>query len=146
MLYNRLGDNEKAEVLFREVVSANAGLHDIAYSLGLLLAEKKKYKDAAKYLKRAAEGMPEHARACYNLGLVLQYLKRDGEAEAALLEALKRDPEEMDYLYALAHYYMKREKFQRAKTFAKKLVAKHPDRRVGHDLLNIIKRRLLLGR
>jgi Tfp pilus assembly protein PilF len=142
MLYNRLGENDEAEVLLRQVVNTHPGLHDIAYSLGLLLAEKKQYDEAALYLKSAAGGMPERARIHYNLGLVLQYLKRDGEAEAALRQALKIDPEEVDYLYALTRFYMDKAHLEKAREMAEEMVAKHPDRRIGHDLLNLIKTKL----
>jgi len=43
MLYNGMGDKEKAETLLREVVAAYPHEYQVAYSLGLLLAEKKKY-------------------------------------------------------------------------------------------------------
>ncbi len=139
MLYNRLGDNDRAEQLLSEVLSAHPELYDIAYSLGLLLAEKKQYDEAAVYLERAAKGMPERARIHYNLGLLLQYLKRDAESEAALLKALELEKDNMDYMHALADYYLKRGKFQQAKKIAEEIVAKHPASRIGHDLLGLIK-------
>ena len=40
MMYNELGDQEKAETLFREVLRDIPGLHEISYSLALLLAEE----------------------------------------------------------------------------------------------------------
>ena len=53
--------------------------HDVAYSLGLLLAEMGRYREAADYLQRAATGMPEHPRVHYNLQQVLEYLERTGQ-------------------------------------------------------------------
>jgi len=142
MLYNQSGDNDKAERLLREVVTDHPALYNIAYSLGLLLAEKKQYDEAVVYLKKAAKGMPGHARAHYNLGLLLQYLKKDADAEAALITALDLETENMDYMYALTEYYLKRGKFQQAKKIAESMVKKHPDQRMGHDLLNLIKSKL----
>jgi len=86
--------------------------------------------------------MPGRDRVHYNLGLLLQYLQRDAEAEAALLKALKLDTDSMDYLYALADHYMKRGKLQKAKIIAEQMVAKHPDQRIGHELLKAIERTL----
>jgi tetratricopeptide (TPR) repeat protein len=140
MFYNKRGENDKAEELLREVVKSHPELHEIAYSLGLLLAEMKKYNTAVVYLKKAAKGMPEHARVQYNLGLLLQYLKKDAEAEGALLKALKIEPDSMDYLYALADFYLKRGKFQKAKSIAVQMVAKYPDKRIGQELLGIIEK------
>jgi tetratricopeptide (TPR) repeat protein len=138
MFYNKIGENDKAEELLREVVKAHPELHEIAYSLGLLLAEMKKYDPAVVYLKKAAKGIPERSRVHYNLGLLLQYLKRDAEAEGELLTALKIEPDSMEYLYALADFYLKRNKFQKAKIMAQQMIAKHPNEPIGKKLLGII--------
>ena len=82
--------------------------------------------------------MPERSRVHYNLGLLLQYLKKDAEAEGALLKALKLEPDNMDYLYALGDFYLKRGKLQKAKNIAVQMVAKHPDNPIGKELLGII--------
>ncbi len=142
MLYNQEGQNDEAESLLRDVVTSHLELHEIEYSLGLLLAEKKQYDEAAVYLKRAAGGLPDRARIHYNLGLLLQHLKRDSEAEVALARAMTLEPDNMDYLYALADYYVKRSKFREAKPIAEKMVASHPAMQVGHNLLSIINRKL----
>jgi tetratricopeptide (TPR) repeat protein len=142
MLYNKRGENDKAEVLLREVTAAHPQMHETAYSLGLLLTEMKKYNQAVVYLEKAAKGMPEYARVHYNLGLLLQYLQRDADAETALLKALELDTDNMDYLYALADYYLKRGKLQKAKDIAEKMVAKHSGRRIGHELLEVIERNM----
>ena len=68
MLYNQLGRKDETEVLLREVVDSQPELYEVQYSLGLLLAEKKQYVAAARYLAAAAGGMPDHARVHYNLG------------------------------------------------------------------------------
>jgi tetratricopeptide (TPR) repeat protein len=135
MLHNQRGENTEAETLLREVVKAHPDLYDVAYSLGLLLAETKQYDDAAVFLKKASEGLPERARIQYNLGLLLQHLNQDPAAEVALTRALKLEPDNMDYLYALADFYIKREQWQKAEGMAKHMVAKHPDHPLGHRLL-----------
>lgn len=140
MLYNRLGDKDKAEGLLREVVTAHPELYDIAYSLGLLLAEKKHYHEAVLYVEKAAHGMPEHARVHYNLGVLLDYLQRDREAEAALLKALELEPDQMDYLRAAAEFYLKRKRFPEAKGIAEHMIRKHPSNEAGPKILDFIHR------
>ena len=142
MLYNQMDKNDKAEVLLREVVTAHPELYEVHYSLGLLLAEEKKYVEAEQFLAAAASGLPDRARIHYNLGLLLQHLKRDSEAEAELSKAVTLEPDNIDYLYALTEYYLKRGKFQEAKSIAEKMVASHPEVQVGHNLLSIINRKL----
>ena len=124
------------------VVTSHQELHEMEYSLGLLLAEKKEYDEAVVYLKRAARDMPDQARIHYNLGLLLQHLKRDLEAEVALTKAMTLEPDNINYLYALTEYYLKREKFQEAKPIAQQMVDRHPGMQIGRNLLKVINREL----
>jgi len=140
MLYNQMGKKDEAETLLREVAASHPELYEVQYSLGLLLAEEKKYVEAGKYLKHAAIGMPNRARVHYNLGLLLQYLKQDLDAEEALLKAQELEPDNLDYLYALADFYLKRRKLQQARSIAEEMVARHPTQQIGHDILNLIEK------
>jgi tetratricopeptide (TPR) repeat protein len=136
MLYNQMGRKDEAATLLREVVDAHSDLHEVQYSLGLLLAEKNEFDDAARYLEMAAGGLPDRPRVHYNLGLLLQHLKRDSEAEAELLTALEIEPDNLDYLYALADYYLKRKRLDHARRIAEQMIAKHPDKSIGYEILN----------
>lgn len=138
MLYNQKGRNKEAEKLLREVVQAHPALHEVKYSLGLLLAEEKKYEEAAVFLAAAARGMPERARVHYNLGLLLAQLQHDRQAEMALLQALEIEPGNMNFLYAMADFYLKRNRMTEAKLIAEQMIAKHPQNKLGSDLLNFI--------
>ena len=142
MLYNQMGKNSEAEILLRELVTSQPEMYEVHYSLGLLLAEEKKYAEAAKHLDLAAKGMPARARIHYNLGLLLQHLKKDSDAEVSLLKAKELEPDNLDYLYALADFYLKRNKLQQARSIAEKMIAKHPNQRIGHDILNLIQKDL----
>jgi predicted CXXCH cytochrome family protein len=140
MLYNQMGENNAAESLLKEVADTHPELAEVHYSLGLLLAEEEKYAEAAKYLKLAARGMPDRSRVHYNLGLLLEHLKQDSDAEAALLKAKELEPDNLDYLYALADFYLKRKRLPQARAIAEEMVARHPADRVGHEILNLIKK------
>jgi tetratricopeptide (TPR) repeat protein len=140
MLYNAQDRNEEAETLLKEVLKDYPQSYDVAYSLGLLLAEKKQYEEAAEYLQTAAKGMPERARIQYNLGLLLQILKREAEAERALQKALRLEPDSLDFMYALADFYLKRGKLDKARVLAEQMVSKHPGQRIGHEFLHHLDR------
>jgi Tfp pilus assembly protein PilF len=142
MLYNQMGRKDATETLLREVAASHPELHEVQYSLGLLLAEERKYAEAANYLKQAAAGMPDRARIHYNLGLLLQYLKQYSGAEASLLKALELVPDNLDYLYALADFYLKRRKLNNAKIIAEEMVERHPKQRIGHDILQMIEKNM----
>jgi tetratricopeptide (TPR) repeat protein len=146
MLYNQMGQNDKAEILLRQVVKAQPELYEIHYSLGLLLAEEKKYVEAARFLENAARGLPDRSRVHYNLGLLLDYLGRDLQAEYALQRAVQLEPDNLEYLNAIAQYYLRRKMYQQAKRIAEQIISRHPTNRLGPQLLEIINRRLQTGR
>jgi Flp pilus assembly protein TadD len=128
--------------LLREVVSSHPELFEVQYSLGLLLAEKKQYVAATRYLAAAAGGMPDHARVHYNLGMLLDFMQRDMEAKAALLRALEIEPVNMQYLNAVAEFYLKRNRYREAKNIVERIIASYPLNRTGQDLLKYINSKL----
>jgi tetratricopeptide (TPR) repeat protein len=74
VLLNARGENEEAEALLRSILDAYPEQFEVAYSLGLLLAEMDRYVEAESYLAQAAAGMPEHTGARRNLRAVREYL------------------------------------------------------------------------
>lgn len=134
LLYNSMGRNQEAETLLREVTVEYPELHDAAYSLALLLVEMNRPEEALPYLERAAQGMAERSRVHYNLGLLLQSRGRIADAEAALRHALQLEPDNIDYLFALADHYIKRGELDRALPIAERMIATHPEAPVGRDL------------
>ncbi|MBL0731262.1 MAG: tetratricopeptide repeat protein, partial [Desulfosarcina sp.] len=127
MLYNSKGENEKAEKLFMQILEDQPQMYDIAYSLGLLLVEEKKYDQGIIYLQKAAGGLPDRARIHYNLGLLLQFQKKETASEKSLLQALLLEPDNFDFLFALANHYIKRNQLENARKVADKMVKLFPD-------------------
>jgi Flp pilus assembly protein TadD len=78
VLLNARGENEEAEALLRSILQAYPEQHEVAYSLGLLLAEMGRYVEAEAYLARAAAAMPDHAGAARNLAAIRDYLAQGG--------------------------------------------------------------------
>jgi tetratricopeptide (TPR) repeat protein len=138
MLYNQRGQNDRAEQLLREVVTAQPALYEMAYSLGLLLAEMQEYRAAAEYLERASKGLPDRARIHYNLGLIYQYLQDNIRAETELRVALELEPRNPDFQYGLADHYLKRGLLEQARPIAEDMASMHPENPVGRQLLDYI--------
>ena len=145
MFYNQLGRNADAETLLREVVNAYPELHDVNYSLGLLLAEEKKYIEAEQHLALAARGMPDRPRVHYNLGVLYDFLRKDQLAEAALSRAVELEPNNMDYLQALAEHHLKRGNLAAVGRISDQMLARHPEDRRGSELKDLVKRKLQRG-
>jgi len=70
----------------------------------------------------------------YNLGLLLQQLGRIDEAEQALAEALSLEPDNLEYLYALADHLARRGRLQEALRLAERMIVAHPDNPLGREL------------
>jgi len=138
MLYNRQGKNQLAEKLLKEVVAAYPDQYDVMYSLGLLQAEMKNFEQAAIYLREAAKGLPDRARIRYNLGILLQRIDNDNEAESALQGALAIEPGNPEYLYAMAVFYLQRQRLDEAKFIAEQMMKAPGTRSAGQQLLETI--------
>jgi Flp pilus assembly protein TadD len=121
MVYNRKGENEKAETLFRDAIADAPENHELYYSLGLLLAEMGKYEESSEWLGKAAEFMPDRSRIFYNLGLIQEYLQRTNDAERALLRAYNLEPENQQFIYALVQFYQKQGNPEKARYYAELL-------------------------
>ena len=114
-------------------------MHEIAYSLGLLLVEMKKYREAVGYLESASKGAPEHARIHYNLGLLYQFLQNLNRAESELRAAMMLEPGSLDFQYGLVDHYLKRGQFEKARPIAEAMASMHPENPIGNQILAFIK-------
>jgi len=54
-VYNQQGKNDEAESLLREVLNENPELHQVYYSIALLLDEKGNIPESRKYFLKAVE-------------------------------------------------------------------------------------------
>ena len=138
VLYNQRGQNEQAEQLLKEAVTAQPELYDLAYSLGLLLVEMQQYGEAVGYLEQASKGLPGRARIHYNLGLLYQHMHVDSKAESELRAALALEPQNLDFQFGLADFYLKRGRFEEALPIVEDMVSMHPDNPIGAQMLNFI--------
>jgi Tfp pilus assembly protein PilF len=140
MLYNRKGDNAAAERLFQQTLAIRDDLPEVHYSLGLLLAEEKRYTEAALHLESASQAMPRYARVHYNLGQIWDYLNRADKAQAALERSYALEPENPDHLNALVRFYVKHGNFARIENVAQGILTHDPENAVGRQLRQLVGR------
>jgi predicted CXXCH cytochrome family protein len=146
VLLSGRGRNDEAERLLREVVATYPDNADAAYLLGLLLVEEQAPDEALVWLGRAAQAMPGNPRAHYNLGLLLQQEGRLDEAEGSLARALELEPANLDYLFALADHALRRGRLEEALALAGRMIAAHPEERLGREVKAEVERRLAVPR
>ena len=131
VLLNSRGQNEEAEALLRDVLADKPDMYEVDYALAMVLADMGSYEEAADHLRRASQAMPERSRVHYELGRLEQQLGRNAAAETALLKALEIEPNNLDYLYALASQYVLSGDLTRALEVADRMIAAHPESDVG---------------
>ena len=127
VLLNAQGRNAEAEQLVREVLESDPDFGEAVYSLALLSAEAGRIEEAADLLRRSTQLMPWRSRAFFNLALAEQQLGRLDAAEEAFRGALELEPENLDYLSALADHYARRRNLAGLKEMAERLESTHPN-------------------
>jgi hypothetical protein len=86
--------------------------------------------------------MPDRSRVHYHLSLLLDYLGRDLQAQYALQRAVEMESGNIEYLNAIAQYYLKREMYREVKRIAEQIISNHPSGQLGPQLLDFVNRRL----
>lgn len=140
LLYYNQGRLNEAETLYLDLINNHKEYTDGYYQLGLLYAEQKRFKEAAQYLEKAAIQSNANNRIYYNLGLIYQYLNDDKNAEASLLKGNSKSPNDFDMLFALADFYVKRNRIEEAKRYALELETKFPSNPAGKQIIDYISR------
>lgn len=75
-------------------------------------------------------------RILYNLGLLDNTLGNTSAAEGYLIKAFEKEPENYDYLYALATFYLEHGEKAKAMIYARQLAQKFPDNPAGRQLVD----------
>lgn len=97
---------QEAEAEFRTIVKLHPEAAEGWYSLGLLLAENEKsWEESADCFLKASKLNMDNARVFYNLGLAMYRLKQYETAEKALLQAVKMEPNNRDFINAVIYFY-----------------------------------------
>lgn len=128
--------------MFREIIDLAPENGDAYYSLGLLLAEMKELEEARNALMRAVEILPDRARVRYNYALTLRHLGRSQEAEQAMHQAYTIDPKDPGVLHAITVFYMQERQWEKARSYAERLVALAPGAPGPRQLMQEIEKEL----
>lgn len=103
----RLGDNTRAEELFRNATAINPDFAPALINLGEILSRQGKYEEAESVLRHAAARDPRSSEARQRLGEMLFQSGRRKESLAAFLSAYALDaanPELLSQIVIVAHW------------------------------------------
>jgi tetratricopeptide (TPR) repeat protein len=147
LLYEKLGEWDRAEASYRKAGQMDPQFAAAKLNLAGLLsrqaeravsaqspgeaqarqqAAQQLLEEGTKLLARDIGLAPQNANLRYRYGLALYQLGRLDEAEAALAEACRLDPESADLLLALTLLYERREKWHLAAESAELLIKLRP--------------------
>ncbi len=112
-LYYSQGKLDETEQLYRTVIAQEPQASDAHYSLGLLMAEKGDYQQAAKALKDAAI-TGNNPRAWYNLAVLYQQQGQALDSEKAYLKALDLSPNDVQFINGLVSLYGQQQRWFKA--------------------------------
>ena len=134
VLHSSLGDVEGAMTSYRTAMRLDPSVVGPRSNLAQLLDVRGKSDEArqlriqeAEFLKRDTKLLPKHGLLQYRLGLVQYLLGRETEAEQALLEATRLQPESTEFLLALTLLYEKQQRWPDALRCATQLTRRDPD-------------------
>ena len=108
LLYEKLGDLEKACDDFKQVVSREPTFHAARHNLGVLYIKQQQWEDAERVFEEILEVEPREPDAHYHLAEI--YLNRYSDVNRAidcLQYAIERDPEHLDARFELGLLYAK---------------------------------------
>ena len=140
-LYNQSGQNEQAEqlVLKKALASRSQSCTNSLTPWACCWWKCGNTVRRSGYLEQASKGLPERPRIHYNLGLLYQHMHVDTKAEAELRAALLIEPQNLDFQFGLADYYLKRDRFEEARPIVEDMVSMHPENPIGSQMLNFIR-------
>ncbi len=138
LLYYDNGNLKKAEEMYLDLIKNHPEYSEGNYYLGLLYAEQQRFKEAIVILEKATLASEVNPRIYFNVGLIYKYLNENKKAESSLLKAYSISPNEFDFIYALADFYLKKNDLYNAMKYAEELKIKFPSNPIVEELIKYL--------
>lgn len=135
ILTTRSGPPERAELLFRRAVDANAAFVPARVALAEIYFKGYRYHDALKAAARADVDRPEDARLERLLGRVYDRLDDVENAEQHYRAATQLDRTDTESMLALAQLFRRSDRGLQAQRQLRVLLEKDPDHEAARELL-----------
>ncbi len=132
------GDFEAAEASLRRSIELDPNYGEALSNLGLLLASRDRVDEARTYFQRAVEAEPENPVALGNLGAFNLNAGNLDDAVALLSRAVEADPAYVDGLANLALAFFRLEQYERARTYAERVLRLDPQNQLARQILDAI--------
>ncbi len=135
-LYNRLKQNDKAELLFKDYLKYEPNNADALYSYGLLLSEMGRYDESLALLLEAAKAAPDRPRVHHNIAMMYDFMNNKMEAERYLLKEIEVS-NNLNSNLELLRFYLDNQQNQKALELGEELLKAYPN---AHEVKQIVER------
>ena len=134
-LYRRQKKDAAGELLLREANEIAPAAAGPWHALGLLLVREKRYEQALKMLKKAADLAPENTRYAYTYGVAANSLGDVASSLVALERVVQREPRNVDALSSLVDIYYRQGEVVKTLKHAEVLLQLTPENRQLQQLV-----------
>lgn len=128
LVYIRLEDFDKAQELFNRALTLDSNFSDAFNNLGIVYMHKKKWQDAIIAFRQALKNPLYHSAdlVYLNIGYAQYRARNYDEAIKAFKQAILRNPELVQAIYALALAYNKAGNYGMSASAFKQAIDKDP--------------------
>ncbi len=126
------GQIEKAEALYKEIISSDGKNVAALNLLGLLCIQSDRFEQAAGHIQLALTAKPDDAQALSNLGYALKNLGRFDDAAGSLQQSLVLAPDSAETLLDLGNVYIELQRPDDAIKSYRKAIALRPEFTEAH--------------
>ena len=140
--HHQAGRLQKAEQLYRKILSRSPSNPDALHYLGVLEHQQGRYEKAIEYLEKSLVSSPDNEKALNNLGITLRRLSRHREALSCFEQAAALNPDSPEVHNNLANAYRKLGEIDKALTSYQRAVSLNPGFAQAHNNLGNILRQL----
>ncbi len=125
LLYEKLGDMEKAEAFYRKAVKYDPDSAEAHNNFGAFLCKRGRANEGVKHFDKAAANTvyPTPEYALTNAGVCLLEAGDDVEAEAYFRKALDRNPRHASALYQMALLTYRQKRYLSSRAYRERLSA-----------------------
>ena len=114
--YHNTNNFDSAVTTYKKIIKLNPKEIDVYNNLGLILSEKKDYKEAEKVYRKAYEINPENSKSYLNFLSTLLQVNKTEEMIIECKKLIQLNPKDSDLLCNLGNAFKKLSKFEEAET------------------------------
>lgn len=127
MAYQKQGLWDRAEAAFLQTLGPHPNAAKSLHTLGQLNLSRRRYAQAADYLRQALAVDGENSAVWSDLGVACLHTGKTAEAEAAFLKALECNPDQVEAMTNLGYFYLGQKDLDRAEHMLQRALRMDPE-------------------